>query len=226
MKKALLTFGIVMVAALAVRADTIADWTFETSQPATAGPITPEVGAGSGLGNHAGAAVYSSPSGNGSVHSWSANLWAVGDYWQFSVNTTTFSNLQLSWDQAGSSTGPKDFRLAYSSDGGSTFTDFSTYTVILSGFSTGSTNTAATHSFDLSGVTALNNNANVVFRLIDNSTNAIGGSTAGVGTGGTDRVDNFTVTATAAVPEPSVIGMVALGTALVVGAIRHRKGKA
>ncbi len=42
-----------------VQADMIADWTFETSQPATAGPFAPEIGLGSASGLHAGAATYS-----------------------------------------------------------------------------------------------------------------------------------------------------------------------
>src|SRR6266446_9928561 len=84
----------------------IAQWTFETSIPATAGPFAPEVGSGSASGLHAGAAVYSSPAGNGSAHSYSANTWAVGDYWQFQTSTLGFSGIALSWDQASSSTGP------------------------------------------------------------------------------------------------------------------------
>ena len=70
------------------RAVPIATWTFETSIPATAGPFSPEVGNGSALGVHAGATVYSSPAGNSSARSFSSTLWAVGDYYQFQVNTT------------------------------------------------------------------------------------------------------------------------------------------
>ncbi len=60
-------------------------------------------------------------------------------------------------------------------------------------------------SRSLSGITALNNQANVYFRLIDLSmTSASGGS---VGTGGTDRVDNFTISAT---PEPATFVTVSI----------------
>lgn len=221
MKKALLTLALVTVSAIAARADTIADWTFETSIPATAGPFSPEIGAGSALGLHAGAATYSSPAGNGSLHSFSANTWAVGDYWQFTINASTYSSLVLDWDQVGSNTGPRDFRLAYSTDG-TTFTDFTTYSVIVSGFSSGSTNTAAHHTADLSAITALNGQPTVVFRLFDNGTTAIN-NTGTVAAGGTDRVDNFTVTGVSAIPEPSVIGMIGFGTVLVIGAIRRRR---
>ncbi len=89
------------------RADTIADWTFETSLPATAGPFAPEVGAGAASGNHASARpCTAAPSGNGSAHSFSSNNWAVGDYYQFTFNTTGFTGLTLSFDETSSNTGP------------------------------------------------------------------------------------------------------------------------
>jgi hypothetical protein len=232
MKKALLTLAIVTVGTIAAHAQVLTDWTFEGTASSTAltatdftyGPADSGAQTTGSLstGHHASTAtVWSFPAGNGSVHSFSSNNWAVGDYWQFTLDTSTYSGLTLGWDQAGSGTGPRDFRLAYSSDGGTTFSDFTTYSVILSGFSTGSTNTAAHHSFDLSSITALDNNPNVVFRLIDNSTSAING-TGAVQSGGTDRVDNFTVSTTV-VPEPSVIGMVGLGATLLMGAIRYRR---
>ncbi len=232
MKKALATLAIVGLTAIGVRAaDTLTDWTFEGTALSTITPATDftygpadsgvQTGGSKGSGHHASTATaWSFPSGNGSLRSFSSNNWAVGDYWQFTLNTSTYSNLVLDWDQAGSSTGPRDFKLAYSSNGGATFSDFATYTVILSGFTTGSTNTATHHSFDLSSITALNSNASVVFRLIDNSTTSITGAT--VASTGTDRVDNFTVTAKV-VPEPSVIGMVGLGATLLIGAIRYRR---
>ncbi len=60
-----------------------AQWTFEGSQPTSAGPHAPEVGAGTAFVFHQGDSVYSSPSGNGSEHSFSSTGWAVGDYLQF-----------------------------------------------------------------------------------------------------------------------------------------------
>jgi hypothetical protein len=177
-------------------ADTIADWTFETSQPATAGPFDPEVGAGSASGSHASASVgYSSTAGNGSAHSYSSNRWGVDDYYQFKVSSTGEQDLMLSFDQTSSNTGPKDFQLAYSTDG-SNFTDFgSAYSV-----------TAVTwisESYDLSSITALNNQGSVYFRLSDASTVSANGSTVGIA--GTDRVDNVMITGSAplaVVPTP------------------------
>src|SRR5277367_2253104 len=94
----------------AVRADTLADWTFETSLPTTAGPFTPESGLNMGTsqatGSHAGAATYSSPSGNGSTRSFSSTTWAVGDYYQFTTSTVGYSAVQFQFDQTSSNTGP------------------------------------------------------------------------------------------------------------------------
>ena len=69
----------ILAVASSASATTIATWTFETSVPTTAGPFSPEVGAGSAIGSHASSAtVYSSPSGNGSFHSFSSTNWGVG----------------------------------------------------------------------------------------------------------------------------------------------------
>lgn len=221
MKKNLLpAIAAIAIASCAqAHADTIADWTFETSQPATKGPFSPEVGAGAATGNHAsGAAVYSSPAGNGSSKSFSSNNWAVGDYYQFQVSTLNFDDIKLSFDQNGSNTGPLNFKLSYSTDG-TNFVDFSTYSVPNNSgtalvWSAGTPVPASTMSFDLSSIDDLANDSSVLFRLVDTSATAINNGT--VGTAGTDRVDNVIVTgdSTAAVPEPSswILGGLAIGS--------------
>lgn len=189
---------------------TIADWTFEATAPSTAGPLFPEQGTGSALGWHASSdAVYSNPVGNGSGESFSANNWAVGDYWQFQVSTLGFTGISLSWDQASSNTGPRDYGLYYSTDG-TVFNQFNSDLFVLANASPNSTwSSSTTHSEysfsqDLGSIVGLNNAESVWFRLVNKSTvSANGGST---GTGGTDRIDNFIVSATSvavAVPEPS-----------------------
>jgi hypothetical protein len=144
----------------------------------------------------------------------SANNWGSGDYYQFQTSTIGFSGISVQYDQTGSSTGPRDFTLSYSLDG-SSFTQFgSPYAVLQNGLApnpawgaaTGSS--AYTFSYDLSGVSALNDASSVFFRVTDGSTTSIGGGT--VGTAGTDRIDNFTVFV-APIPEPSAIALGILG---------------
>ena len=102
-----LIVAVLGVGQIKASASVIADWTFETSQPATAGPFSPETGAGSATGSHAGAAVYSTPAGNGSSHSFSSNTWAVGDYYQYQVSTTGLDDISIQFDQTSSNTGPR-----------------------------------------------------------------------------------------------------------------------
>jgi len=191
-------------------ASTLADWTFETTTPASAGPFAPEIGSGAARGSHAGAAVYSSPAGNGSSHSFSSTLWAVGDYYQFQVSTVGFSDLNISWDQTSSNTGPRDFKLLYSVDG-ATFTQFTTYSVLANAspnnvWSSGTPHPEFGFSYDLSSLPVLDNQSAVYFRLQDVDTVSANGGT--VGTAGTDRVDNFIVTADV-IPEPSAYAFAA-----------------
>jgi hypothetical protein len=205
----------------AAHATFVAQWTFETSLPATAGPFTAEVGTGSASGFHAGASTYSSPAGNGSAHSFSSNTWSVGDYYQFSTSTLGYSGISLSWDQTGSNTGPANFKLAYSTNGTS-FTDFLNYSVINSAWSSGTAVATTSFSSNLATVTPLNNQSAVYFRLIDTSTTAINGAT--VAPAGTGRVDNFTVngTGTAVVPVPPSAGLLAAGLGM-LGFIARRR---
>ncbi|HET9906365.1 MAG TPA: ExeM/NucH family extracellular endonuclease [Anaerolineales bacterium] len=185
----------------ALAATTIAQWTFESpNNPAGAtaatypNAIAPATGTGNAGGVHASSStVWSTPAGNGSTLSFSSNNWAIGDYYQFSTSTSTYTDIQVSWHQTRSSTGPSDFKLAYSTDG-TNFTDFDTYTIPANTWSTsGSPVVGSIFTRDLSAVTSIDNQANVYFRLI--STSAAGG------TGGTNRVDNFTVSG-----EPIVVG--------------------
>lgn len=209
----------------------LADWTFETSQPTTVGPFTPETGfyaAGSAAtintpgGSFVG--VISSPAGNASAHSFSSNGWNVGEGWTFKTSTLNFHNIQLSWDQTGSATGPRDFKVQYSTDGSSFFDIFTapTYTVLLNGTPSPAWSTAGpanpnnSYSRDLSAITALNNQPSIYLRLIDTSTTAINGTT--VATGGTSRVDNVSISG---VPVPPAL-LIFMGVAGTAGATRRR----
>jgi hypothetical protein len=197
-------------------------WTFDTSLPSSSGPFAPELGAGSASGYHVNASTYSSPAGNGSAHSFSSTNWSVGDYYQFQVSTIGFTGLNVSFDQTSSNTGPKDFELQYSTDGTS-FTNIAAYSVLANGSpntawsSTGSQNAAFNLSYDLSSTSAILGQSAVYFRLIDLDTTSANGGT--VASGGTDRVDNFTV---AAIPEPSTYALL-VGVVTLAVVLRRRK---
>jgi hypothetical protein len=207
----LATAFIVSIGILPAHAAVMAQWTFETSVPTTAGPHAAEGGTGSALGFHASAStVYSNPAGNGSLESFSSNFWAVGDYYQFTTNSTGFEGIAITFDQTGSNSGPRDFKLQYSNDG-ITFTDFASYSLPGPSAITWNTSTpvvpaSTSFSFDLSAITALDNDSSIFFRLTNTTTVAINGGT--VATGGTGRVDNVVI---ATIPEPTTALLGALG---------------
>jgi hypothetical protein len=213
------------VGASSAQAATIALWTFETSAPVTAGPFAAEVGVGQALGFHAGASTYSSPAGNGSARSFSSTGWAVGDYYQFSVSTTGFTGLSLSCDQTSSNTGPRDFTLAYSTNGTS-FTNLLDYSVLANAAPNptwNGTTSSPLYSFSLGLSGALDGQAQLIFRLLDRSTVSANGGV--VASGGTDRLDNFLVagTATTEVPVPAAAWLLGSGLLGMLGMGRRRR---
>jgi hypothetical protein len=203
-----------------------ADWTFEASQPTTAGPFIAEAGLNAAtsqaLGSHAGAAVYSTPAGNGSSHSFSSNTWAVNDYWQFTTSTTGFTNIAIAWDQTSSNTGPGDFEIQYSTDG-TNFTGIPIgllpdYSVLANGSPNpawNSTTSSGSYGFsrNLSTVSDLNNAASIFIRLVDHSTVSANGGT--VAAAGTDRVDNFTISGSAVPEMPTLLVWLMLGGSVI-----------
>ena len=233
-------FCLFAIGTMPAGAAVLAAWTFQP-QPFTDAEganltVGPSVTASSGIfsatstatGFHASAASdWTTPAGNISSDSYSVNTFTVGDYFQFATESTGYSGITITFDQTGSSTGPKDFKVQYSTDG-SSFTDLTggAYVVLLNG---GAPNTAwgpttgggpaYSFSFSLATVTALDNDASIFFRLSNTTATSIGGGT--VSTGGTSRIDNFVVTGATAVPEPegaSIIG--ALG---VLALFRRRR---
>lgn len=211
-KAMILGASLALVSSFASAQTTIARWTFETSIPTTSGPLAPEVGAGTATANTGG--VFSNPAGWGSTESWSSTLWNASDYFQFQVSTVGFADLSVSWQQTGSNTGPRDFSLQYSLNGTS-FIDVGTLTVTNDGWNTTVTPAASEKSFSLAAISEVDDVTALYLRITNTSTVSINGGT--VATSGTGRIDNFTVTAATAVPEPStyalLLGLGALGLA-------------
>ena len=150
------------------------------------------------------------------MESYSTNNWTVGDYFQFEVSTLGQAEITFAWDQTRSSSGPgfqdlitPNFKLQYSTDGTS-FTDHLDYLVPVATWSSATTDVSTKYSQDLSAVTAINNQANVYFRLTsilpDQATS----------TAGTSRVDNVTIVS---IPEPACLILLAAG--LVIAAARR-----
>jgi fibronectin-binding autotransporter adhesin len=157
-----------------VHAVTIAEWTFETNVPAPAtGPVfpqPPDSGNGFLLGLHAsGSTSWSSPTGNGSLHSLAANNWTPGDSFLFHVSTTGMQNITIDWDQVCSINMPNFFTLEFSNDGTSFFSfgsPFSIPSTSLAGpWNSVVLNPAYHFSRDLSSVLAVNDSSDLFLRL-------------------------------------------------------------
>lgn len=208
----------------------VSSWGFEgldlpntpgTNPPTpTTGSYLADIGTGSISGTHASAAtVWSTPVGNGTIDALSSNNWGLGDFYEFTSDTTGFSGIEVIFDQTGSNTGPRDFKLQYSTTGiGGPYVDAGNYALGAITFNsvTGVATSPPRFSFDLSAITALDNNPSASFRLTTTSTTSIAGGT--VGTGGSSRIDNLVVQT---VPEPTALGLATVvGTGLLV---RRRK---
>lgn len=232
MKKLFVSVVLSSLALAATRADTLANWTFESSFTYINGTtnfalsgLAAELGSGTASGWHASTATWSSPAGNGSSHSFSVNTWALGDYFEFQVNTLGFTDIIVSYDQTRSSTGPATFTFSYGTDGVN-FTPFLVdYTVLNNATVVGPPATAPwsattarqsvyTFSFDLSSITTLKNSPTVFFRVTDD--------TATGAAGGTVRIDNFLVSASA-VPEPSTLALGLVGGFACLVALRRKR---
>lgn len=217
-----------------VSADVIAKWTFENfpdpnpGAPVVAGSnVAAEIGVGlAALSNGGTAASITSPAGNGSANSYSANSWDVNDYFEFETSSIGFKNLSVSWDQTGSATGPKNFKVQYSTNGTS-YTDLpsGTYSVLVNGAPNSTWSVAsgvqAAYGLTFAVGSLLDNLTAIGIRLVDTSTTAINNGT--VGSGGTSRVDNFTFNGEviSAVPLPGTAIVFMIGTAI-AGAARKK----
>lgn len=194
---AILVCSLVGITPALVSGTTISQWTFENNTPTDLnnsknGPnVTDESGNANGTasGYHASDQTdWSTPGGNGSANSFSANTWAVGDYWQFSVSTLGYQDITLTWDQYRSSTAPAAWDFAYSLNGVNFTVALDNYAPSTSTWSSGSTIAGAGLSVNLMAVSDLDNASTVFFRIIADSSAS--------NSSGTSRIDNFTVNGT------------------------------
>jgi len=118
------------------------------------------------------------------------------------VDTSTFENLELSFATRGTATGFSSNSVMYSSDGGMNFTP------LVGVYAPGTSFVLQT--FDFSSVTSLNDNSNVVLRIL------FDGATSG---SGNNRIDNLQINGDTitTVPEPThavLLGVLGLGALL------------
>jgi hypothetical protein len=197
-----------------------ASWYFEstssliTGSGTTLSGIPAEFGTGTASAFHASSlTVWSSPVGNGSSHSFSADHWAIGDYWQFQISTVGFAPDFLTYDQTRSTTGPAQFKLSYSTDGVN-FSSFPSYLVLTNNTSSNNSGTGrsttpwSTSSYQTiftvtnfpGSITSIQNADTVYFRVVCDS--------APSSSAGTAQLDNFYIFSHP-IPEPSAVPLFA-----------------
>lgn len=219
MKKTLALVAFAGIAAVA-NADVLAQFTFETSLPLSAGPHAAEVGTGNASAFHATSSTYGSVVGNGSSRSFSSNGWSVGDYYQFTTSTVGYTGITFGWDHTSSGTGPRDFVVLVSNDGVN-FTNIGSALVLVNGApNTPWSSTTYNPVFTFSPISApalADNQGNVTFRIQMSSNVSANGGT--VASAGTSRVDNIIIEGTL-IPAPGALALVGLG-GLVAGRRRR-----
>lgn len=164
-----------------------------------------------------GAGVFNGGAANGQAaagSNWDSSTIDTGaaatNYYQFAVNTDGFSQISISFDNQASATGPARIGLLYSTDGA----NFVATTTGLTGNAAFSSAT-----FDLSGISAIDNHSSVTIRLY-----AFAGS-AGDRTGrsafssaGTFRIDNLTVVARKVTGSKTLLDYPSIGLSIRSGA--------
>lgn len=118
---------------------------------------------------------------------------------EFTVDTTLYTDIMVSWAQRGSSSGFDSREFSYSTDG-STFTSFATDTGTL-------TSSWMTEAYDLSAIDAIEGQSSVTFAITLD-----GGSLTS--SNGNNRFDNITVMGTV-IPEPATGLLALVGAAFV-----------
>ncbi|SFK99759.1 S-layer homology domain-containing protein [Paenibacillus sp. 1_12] len=163
--------------------ETVAGWTFSAnaadpvSIPATSGTNANRTN-GKLTVSGARAVTYSSPS------IYTANWQVAGGYWQAQISTKDYSQLTLSSKHMGAPTGPKEFKIQYSTDG-ITFTDVPNGSYAVTG-------TLALGPNNLVLPSAVDDKTDVYIRWFNYSTVPISSGTA-TGSSGTSRIADIVI---------------------------------
>jgi len=127
--------------------------------------------------------------GSGGTGSWAANTsqWTDGmdaKYWVVTISTTGYEDLLLSSKQRGSNTGPRDFKVQYSTDG-TIWTDVIGSEITVAGnFTSGVLN-------DIALPVECNNQASLMLRWIMTSNVSVNAGTTAAA--GTNRIDDILI---------------------------------
>ncbi len=208
MKGNLLSMVALLACLSGARADTLAQWNFNSPTPdadVSTGSIVPAVG--SGVATLAGGTTASFATGSTNDPAAADNsAWNTASYpaqgtnnktagVQFDVSTLGYENIVIRWDQRVSGTASKYYRLQYAADG-ATFVDYPGAIAL----SVASSFEAQTN--DLAAMPGANNNPAFAFRIVSEfESTALGGGTEGYvttsatayGSSGTARFDMVTV---------------------------------
>lgn len=190
----------------------VANWTFETSQPASAGPHNAEAGVAAGAASQALRTVDSGGTpntsggmpGNGSAWSFNSRPWRTDDTLRFRTDTTGYTAITFQWCWARSDAdAPGQFALEWSTNG-SSWSFLNNQNVGIATWSAATPN-ANSCVGPIAMPAGLDNQANAFIRLRSLSDATNGFSTI--------RFDDVVVSG---VPEPASLGLLAVGGLMLI----------
>lgn len=214
-KRAAVFFAVLMLlscvslpVASAAEPESVAAWDYSAAPaaaniPATSGSLS----AGAVLSSFAGVTpTYST--GSLCISGWNGG--ADSKYWQLSLSTAGYENLTLSAKVRSSGTGPRDFKVTYSLDGGSTWAD-----VPGGSYAITSTSLKVFMPSSLALPAEMANASNVLIRFIMTSNISSRAGTGSyppdetVGSGGTSNINNIVIKGTPIQSSDTVGGVTA-----------------
>lgn len=212
-RKTAVFFAIIMVlslvsipAAFAADAVQVANWDYSVAPTAAAVPATSGIlSTGAVLTNFRDLTPTASSGGLCISGGWNSGT----GYWQLSLSTLGYENLILNAKTRSSATGPRDFKVTYSTDNGATWTGVTSNNI---DYAILSTTLTSIPTLTLPASTANVSNLLIRFTMASNISSRAGTgtypATETVGSGGTSNINNIHITGTPAA-STSVVGAVA-----------------